>query len=179
MIVLNGGSSSGKSSLARALQEQLADPWLLFGIDDLIDAMPGRLLRGGSGIALGAADGAVSVGAEFRSLEGAWMAGVAATARAGARVLVDDVFLSGAASQARWRAALHGLDVLWVGVRCPAPVAAAREAERPDRTAGMAADQAERVHTGVDYDLTVDTASASAADCARTVAARLAQRPGG
>lgn len=40
VIVLNGGSSSGKSSLARALQEVLPEPWLRLGVDDLIDAMP-------------------------------------------------------------------------------------------------------------------------------------------
>jgi chloramphenicol 3-O phosphotransferase len=40
VIVLNGGSSSGKSSLARALQDVLAELWLRLGVDDLIDAAP-------------------------------------------------------------------------------------------------------------------------------------------
>ncbi|HUJ65253.1 MAG TPA: hypothetical protein VLX59_06935, partial [Acidimicrobiales bacterium] len=39
VIVLNGGSSSGKSSLATCLQEHLAGTWLTLGIDDLIRAM--------------------------------------------------------------------------------------------------------------------------------------------
>ena len=34
VIVLNGGSSSGKSSIARQLQARLApEPWLTFGVD--------------------------------------------------------------------------------------------------------------------------------------------------
>ncbi|HVV22803.1 MAG TPA: chloramphenicol phosphotransferase CPT [Pseudonocardiaceae bacterium] len=168
VIVLNGGSSSGKSGLARCLQAVLPDPWLAFGIDGLVDAMP----AGHRGIDF-AADGAVTVGPEFRVLEGAWMAGVAATVRAGARVIVDDVFLGGATSQQRWQQALAGLPVLWVGVRCDAEVAAAREIARGDRTGGMAASQAEIVHKGVVYDLEVDTTHTEALDCARAIAARL------
>jgi chloramphenicol 3-O phosphotransferase len=46
-------------------------------------------------------DGGVSIGPQFRGLENAWMEGVAAMARAGARVIVDDAFLGGAVSQQR------------------------------------------------------------------------------
>ena len=99
------------------------------------------------------------------------MAGVAATVRAGAPVIIDDVFLGGAASQRRWRAALDGLDVLWIGVRCDGAVAAAREAGRADRVPGMAESQAETVHRGVVYSLEVDTATTDSLTCARTVAA--------
>ncbi len=106
-------------------------------------------------------------------LEAAWTAGVAATARAGAPVIVDDVFLSGPASQQRWREALYGLDVLWVGVRCDPAEAAARERARGDRATGMAADQAVRVHRGVHYDLEVDTTRTPPDACARTVAFHL------
>ena len=120
-----------------------------------------------------AADGSVIVGPEFRPLEAAWIEGVAAMARAGARVIVDEVFLGGADSQQRWQKALGGLRVLWVGVRCDGAVAAGREVARGDRTIGMAAAQAEPVHQGVAYDLEVDTTRAESMDCARTVAAHL------
>lgn len=36
VIVLNGGSSSGKSGIARCLQAVLPDPWLAVGVDMLI-----------------------------------------------------------------------------------------------------------------------------------------------
>ncbi|MFC5643983.1 chloramphenicol phosphotransferase CPT [Kitasatospora cinereorecta] len=173
VIVLNGGSSSGKSSLARALQELLPEPWLTLGTDTLVDALPPALRDGGDGIGF-AADGAVAVGDTFRQLDVAWSRGVAAMARAGARIVVDEVFLGGPASQERWRTALAGLPVLWVGVRCDARTAAAREAARGDRTPGMAAAQSVAVHRGVAYDLEVDTAAAGPAACARIVAARLA-----
>ncbi|MET9887370.1 chloramphenicol phosphotransferase CPT [Streptomyces sp. NPDC006430] len=170
MIILNGGSSSGKSGIVRCLQAVLPDPWLAFGVDSLIDAMPARIQTSDEGIEF-ATDGGVSVGADFRALEAAWMEGVVAMARAGAKVIVDDVFLGGAASQRRWQKALGELAVLWVGVRCEGAVAAAREVARGDRIQGMAGKQARVVHEGVTYDLEVDTTHTESLDCARTIAA--------
>jgi chloramphenicol 3-O phosphotransferase len=172
VIVLNGGSSSGKSEIVRRLQAILPDPWLATGVDKLIEAMPVSMQAADGGIEF-APDGGVSVGPDFDRLQSAWMQGVAATARAGAGVIVDDVFLGGAASQQRWRKVLDGLDVLWVGVRCDPAVAVVREAARGDRVPGMAASQAEVVHNGVVYDLEVDTTSTDSVACARTIAARL------
>ncbi|GAB2930733.1 hypothetical protein GCM10027280_17820 [Micromonospora polyrhachis] len=172
MIVLNGGSSSGKSGIARCLQAVLPDPWLVIGVDTLIEAMPASMQASAAGIEF-APDGGVSVGADFRRLDAAWMAGVAAMVRASARIIVDDVFLGGGASQQRWREALGGLTVLWVGVRCAGAVAAGREIARGDRVQGMAAAQAEMVHQGVVYDLEVDTTRAESLACARTIAARI------
>jgi chloramphenicol 3-O phosphotransferase len=98
------------------------------------------------------------------------MTGIATMARAGARIIIDDVFLSGAASQQRWQNALAGLTVLWVGVRCDSAVATGREIARADRTEGMAASQANVVHEGVTYDLEVDTTHAESLACARIIA---------
>ncbi|MFE9861134.1 chloramphenicol phosphotransferase CPT [Streptomyces sp. NPDC005780] len=172
MIILNGGSSSGKSGIVRCLQDVLPVPWLAFGCDSFVDAMPARMQTSDEGITF-SADGAVYVGEEFRALEAAWMSGVVAMVRAGARVVIDDVFLGGAASQQRWQRALDGLPVLWVGVRCDSAVAAGREVARGDRTQGMAASQADVVHEGVIYDLEVDTTHTESLVCARSIAARL------
>ncbi|MEO6701351.1 MAG: chloramphenicol phosphotransferase CPT [Jatrophihabitantaceae bacterium] len=172
MIVLNGGSSSGKSGIARCLQAILPDPWLSIGVDTLVEAMPAALRASAAGIEFGPA-GQVSVGTQFRLLEAAWIDGVAAMAGAGAGVIVDEVFLGGAASQQRWLRAVAGLDVLWVGVRCAGRVAAEREAARGDRIAGMALSQAELVHRGVRYDLEVDTTGTESVQCARIIADRV------
>src|SRR6185437_12178625 len=150
VIVLNGGSSSGKSGIARCLQAILPDPWLTFGTDNLIQAMPMSLQTSAAGIEF-AQDGEVIVGPEFRTLEAAWIAGIAAMANARARIIVDEVFVGGAASQLRWKNALGTLQVLWVAVRCDATVAAGRELARGDRIIGMAASQAELVHRGIVY----------------------------
>ncbi|MFI9251948.1 chloramphenicol phosphotransferase CPT [Streptomyces sp. NPDC053069] len=172
VIVVNGGSSSGKSGIVRCLQAVLPDPWLALGTDTLVDAMPTAMHTSAGGIEF-APDGEVSVGPEFRTLEAAWIEGIAAMARAGARVIVDEVFLGGAYSQQRWRKALGDLRVLWVGVRCDAAVAAGREVARGDRAIGMAAAQAEVVHQGVTYVLEVDTTHTESMECARTIAAHV------
>jgi chloramphenicol 3-O phosphotransferase len=171
VIVLNGGSSSGKSTIARGLQSILAEPWLTFGVDTLIDALPPSLQAGG-GIEFGP-DGQITVGPAFRRLEAAWIAGVAAMARAEARIIIDEAFLGGARSQQRWREGLDGLSVLWVGVRCDVEIAARRERGRTDRIAGMARSQAALVHRGVGYDLEVDTSRAGARECALAIAAHV------
>jgi chloramphenicol 3-O phosphotransferase len=168
VIVLNGGSSSGKSGIVRCLQAVLPDPWLAFGVDTFVAALPPA-----GGVIDFASDGQVSVGPEFRRLEDAWIRGIAAMVRAGANVIIDEVFLGGSDSQQRWQEQLDGLDVLWVGVRCAAAVAAEREIARGDRVTGMAASQAELVHRGMSYDLEVDTVRAESMECARTIAARV------
>jgi chloramphenicol 3-O phosphotransferase len=171
IIVLNGGSSSGKTEIARSLQAILPKPWIRLSVDDLVDALPPSLLDSDSGISFGQ-HGEVAVSGGFRDIEAAWMAGVAAMAKAGAGVIFDDVFLSGVASQERIRANLEGLEVLWVGVHCDPVVAAEREMARGDRVTGMAALQAEVVHKDVVYDIEVDTSHTQSLDCARLIAAR-------
>lgn len=182
VIVLNGGSSSGKSSIARCLQELLDEPWAVLGIDDLIDALapslvgaaherPGRtpLVRYGT-------QGEVHLDPAWEPVEAAWYRGVAAMARAGLHIVVDEILLSGGAGQHRLAAAFEGLEVLWVGVTCDGAVAAAREASRVDRLGGMAAAQAAAVHEGVRYDLVVDTTARSTEECALEVSRRVRQR---
>ncbi|WP_438487594.1 chloramphenicol phosphotransferase CPT [Streptomyces sp. S186] len=171
-LVLNGGSSAGVTSLARALQDVLPRPWLTFGVDAFVETLPPALTSAPDGLNV-APDGAVTVGPVFHRLEAAWRQGVAAIARTGTGVIIDDVFLGGAAGQQRWQAALDGLNVLWVGVHCAPEVAAARERARGDRVPGMAAAQAERVHRGVRYDLTVDTGRLDAGACAARIAAHV------
>jgi len=68
VIVLNGGSSSGKSTIARALQEVLPGQWLTFGVDVLIEALPGRGEDPRSGLVL-EPDGTVTVRPAFRAVE--------------------------------------------------------------------------------------------------------------
>lgn len=169
VIMLNGGSSSGKTSIATCLQEISPSSWLRLGVDTLVDTLPRRLLTEETGLAFGD-DGSVRPGAEFQRLESAWMQGVAAMARAGANIIYDDVLLSGAKGRGRWQAALAGVAVLWVGVRCDPIVAAEREHARGDRVAGMAEMQARMVHVGVEYDLEVDTTNTSAMVCAQLIA---------
>ncbi len=174
VIMLNGASSSGKSSLQRAIQALLPDPWLSFSVDDLIAAMPTAMLEADGGFAVGL-DGEVTVGARFIDLNIAWEHGIAAMAGAGAPVIVDDVLLRGRAGQERWNVALGDLAVLWVGVHCDVAELLRRERSRGDRRIGMAADQAPLVHVGVEYGLEVDTTHQTSEQCAARIVAHLGE----
>jgi chloramphenicol 3-O phosphotransferase len=192
VIVLNGPSSSGKTTLAHALQDVLDDTWLVFGIDTLISALPLSLLDIHPDATIGAhprdhlmrdggisfdAVGAITVGAEFQRLESAWLKGLAAIAGQGVQFILDEVFLDGAHSQDRLRHALAGYRVAWIGVTCDLDVLNKRERERGDRVVGEAEGQSRRVHDGVRYDLVVDTTSRSADEVAREIETHLSATP--
>lgn len=169
VIVLNGGSSSGKSTIAEALQELLPDLWLTFGVDAFIDSLPGRGDSPRADITF-RSNGDVETGTKFMVRESAWRIGLAAMARAGALLILDEVFLAGGATQTTMRATMEGLNVLWVGVHCDPDVAAGREAQRPDRIPGMARTQAQQVHIDMRYDIEVDTTERPPEACARVIA---------
>jgi chloramphenicol 3-O phosphotransferase len=172
MIVLNGGSSAGKSTLARRLQDTLPTPWLRFSVDDLVDAIPQKGITDGSLLHI-RGDGQVATGRGWRALETSWYLGLRSMAVNGTGVIVDEVLLQGGRKQARLRSLLAGVEVLWVGVLCAAQVAAARETLRPDRVPGMAASQAEVVHEGMDYGLTVDSGALTLDACVATIVSHL------
>jgi chloramphenicol 3-O phosphotransferase len=172
VIVLNGGSSSGKSSIARTLQEILPGIWLTFGVDTFIDALPARGNSPRAGITFGP-DGTISFSAEHRALERSWYAGLSGMARAGAHLILDEVLLFGGAGQQRLRSAFSDVEMIWVAVRCDPDVAVCREARRVDRVEGMAQQQALSVHGGVVYDVEVDTTHSSTDECARDIARQL------
>jgi len=188
VIVLNGASSSGKTTLAVALQDILEGSWLIFGIDTLISALPLKLLNMHEDASIGArprehevteggiafgADGEITVGPEFERLEAAWLNGLACIAATGTRLILDEVFLSGALSQGRLRRSLAGRNVAWIGVTCDADVAIQRERVRGDRVVGGFERQFTRVHEGVHYDLVVDTTSRPANEIAQQIAAHV------
>jgi chloramphenicol 3-O phosphotransferase len=155
VIILNGGSSAGKTTLGRGLQSALPDTWLLLGIDLLIWALPPELINDVDGVWVH--EGVITRGELFMSLYSGFQIAVASLARSGVNVLLDDLTLEGVADQERWNDALKGLDVCWVGVRCDPEIAAEREARRGSRLPGIARHQAESVHAGVRYDVEVDT----------------------
>lgn len=169
VIVLNGGSSSGKTSIARALQESLPGTWLTFGVDTFIDALPGRGDSLKSGISYGA-DGTVVVTEQYKRLERSWYSALRSLAHSGASIILDEVLLSGGEGQRRLQSAFDGAPMLWVGVHCDPEVAAARESSRGDRVPGMARLQASRVHYGVAYDIEIDTTARYPEACAQLLA---------
>jgi chloramphenicol 3-O phosphotransferase len=178
VIVLNGTSSSGKSTLTRALQARLDGPWLGIGIDTVVFALPkayldpplwGEVFRYVPVEPGGPAPFRIETGALGHRLIKGMHLMVASLADAGLSVIVDHVLL-----EPGWlpdlAARLAGHDVLFVGVRCPLEVVVERERERRDRTIGQAAAQLDVVHRSGGYDLEVDTSVLAPDDAASIIA---------
>ena len=66
VIILNGGSSAGKTTLARALQSALPGPWLLLGIDLFIWTLRPDLVNDPRGLSVD--DGVITRGDLFMAL---------------------------------------------------------------------------------------------------------------
>ncbi len=174
IILLNGASSSGKTSIVAALQNTLDAPFLDAGIDKFIWMLPRRYRdRPLWDDVLGLATHAGPVG---QTLFSGMHRAIAALARAGNHVIADHVLVE-PAWVAECAALFADLPALFVGVRCPLAVLEQREAARKDRTLGQARAQFPLVHAYTVYDLEVDTALADPATCAAQIKRRLEHGP--
>jgi chloramphenicol 3-O phosphotransferase len=176
IVLLNGVGSAGKSSIARALQRITAEPYLHVQMDAFLEMLPEALQESLPGFAFTTIweDGKPSVAIEAGPVGRRVMQGmrhaVAAMARQGNNLIVDDVMIGGEMTQ--YRALLSGFRLSSVGVFAPLDVLEARESERADRLPGLARWQFERVHRGVAYDLEVDTNVLTAQECALRIQQR-------
>jgi chloramphenicol 3-O phosphotransferase len=178
IIVLNGPTSAGKSSLTAALQALAPVSLLRVGIDDAFARLPQRLCHAPEGFHFGR-DARGEVWLDFgpdgwAALE-AHVAGWQAMAAGGARLVLDEVMV-----WPRYRAtvegALAGLEragrtVLRVVVTCDLAELERREIARGDRRIGQARGQVAFVHEGWQADLLLDSTAAAPADLARQIAA--------
>ncbi len=148
IILLNGASSSGKSSLARALQRQLDEPFWHWSIDHLLAArvLPHERLASGE--------------FAWARLRPAFFEGfhrsIPALAGAGNDLIVEHIVETQAWMQ-RLVDLLAPFDVFFVGVRCPLDELERRERERGDRRLGSAREDDATTHAFGDYDHEVQT----------------------
>lgn len=166
VILLNGTSSAGKSSLASALQTRLPSPSLHAQLDTFVD------MFGWNAPALADADlrrACHAAGVDHFHVV------LTHFARSPYIMIVDHLLLE-PAWVAATRAALSDRRVHWIGVHCPLPALEARERARGNRRPGLAASQVERVHAGLVYDFEIDTSLASPEACADRLMAWLSPR---
>jgi chloramphenicol 3-O phosphotransferase len=176
ILLLNGCTSAGKTSLTRALQALLPDCWLRFGIDDAFSMLPDALYNDRAGFWFDRdewGDPRLNLGPEGRSAMAAYRRAVVAMAKAGARVIVDEVILD-AAARGDWLAVLPKTGVVICAVHCDVDELCRRELARGDRLVGQARGQFRHVHDEMIYDLQIDTTRASPEACAHQIASRLA-----
>jgi len=163
IIVLNGASSSGKSSVGRALQKIFADPWFFFPVDAL------GAMRATEHMRVPDTD---EVDDMLRRTRLGYHRAVAALASVGNDVVMDYPLSE------PWRLTdlldvLQGYDVTLVDVRCSAAELDRRERARGNRPVGLARSQS-NVFAHGDRDITVDTTSTSPESCATTIVTELA-----
>jgi len=191
VILLNGSSSSGKTTLALTLQRVLPEPWQHLALDQFRDGLPGKVrglnsppgTPGASGLNVvpvelnGQRVTEVRFGDFGESVLRAMRRSVAELARQGVNVVVDDLLFK-PEYLTDYRHALAGLDVWFIGVRCAQAVVEQREAKRPGRFPGTATSHFDTVHNhGLAYDVEVDTGEQDPSTCARRIMERLALPP--
>ncbi|WP_420102666.1 chloramphenicol phosphotransferase CPT family protein [Bosea sp. (in: a-proteobacteria)] len=162
IILLNGASSSGKSTLARALQARMPTPFWHISIDHLRDSgvLPMARIR--------------SREFDWRAMREPFFIGfersLLAYVEAGNDLIVEYIMESDAWLK-RLAATLAGQDVFFVGVHCPLEVLEQREIARGDRPIGDARRDFHRIHSYCRYDLDVDGLADATANADGVIAA--------
>jgi len=144
IILINGASSAGKSTLARALQAELEEPFWHYSIDHLRAA--GVLPT----------DRFTAKEFDWVSLRPAFFEGfhvsLAAFAGAGNNLIVEHI-VETEAWMNRLLDLLLPFDVFFIGLHCPLPELLRREAGRSDKSRAEAQTDYEMVHNHCQYDL--------------------------
>ena len=170
IIILNGTSSSGKTTILQALQNELCQPYLNVGIDKFIWMLPKRYLdRPLWDDVLGLATQAGTLGHQlFSSMHKT----IALLSRQGMNVVADHVLVE--PEWLRECAELFApLPAYFIGIKCPLPILLERERLRKDRTLGQAEAQFSLMHIHSVYDLEVDTSILSVSQCVQAIKDRL------
>ncbi|MDY0872600.1 chloramphenicol phosphotransferase CPT family protein [Dongia rigui] len=176
IVILNGVGSVGKTSIAKALQEITATPFLHVSMDVFCEMLPPAYFDHPDGmrfiteIADGKPSVAIHSGPVMARLMDGMRHAIAALAKSGNDLIVDDVMLGDTVDA--YRKVLAPYRVHWVGVMASLAVLEAREQARGDRLIGLARWQFDRVHAGQRYDLEIDTNDITPAAAAALIKAR-------
>ena len=162
IIILNGPSSSGKSTLALALQKQFDIPFIRFSFDLFLDhnSFPMDKIRNGS----------FSWDAMRPSVFQGIQQCIPALATAGNNIIFDHIIET--------KPMLHQLislvsklDVFFVGLHCSLEELERREAQRGDRRKGDARTDFQTVHSITSYDLELSCEAALEENAAELIRA--------
>lgn len=168
IIYLNGPSSSGKTLLAKALQDLFAEPYLRIGIDKMMSLMPAKLNDWQGGEAplgfswkhtldpSGTPVCALQTGPFAKKITQTLKDIALLLASQNYNLIIDDVAF-GSVEVDEWKHALQDYDAFFVGVTAPLNILEERENSRGDRKKGSARSQYFKVHDQVVYDVEIDT----------------------
>lgn len=171
IIFLNGCGSSGKTSIARSIQDKSSDLWLNFGVDTFIDMIPSQKQEQYFKFIHGQNERghqvSIETGIEGKKLFDVMPKFAELLADQGNNLLIDEVLLNERALKT-YVQQLKKYTVYYIGVLCDLSVLQEREVLRGDRVLGLSNGQIDRVHHGIlnSYDLTVDTTRISSLEAA-------------
>lgn len=187
VVIINGPSSVGKSTIASGLQGTMGEPWLKLALDDFLGFMPEPLVnrapsadpgfRWFPAVVTGDEATHIAVGEYGHRVIRGMHQVVAALARSDLDVIVDDVIVD-ASWLDDYLQAMTGIDVIFVGVTAPLRVIEERELARGDRHPRLARGHYDIVHHDMIYDVIVDTSVLSPEACIDHVVARIHTGPG-
>lgn len=184
IIFLNGASSAGKTSLGKALQDILDEPYLLLGLDTCLHTVPDRWSGGPRGpyrhlgfeyLDLPPEDGHPVLGIGYGPVGWRIMVGfhraIAELVRSGNPVVIDEMLLDERIGD-HWLTVLAPFQPLLIGVYCSLDELERRESQRVNRL-GLARWSSQRVHAGIHYDMMIDTTSKTPMRCAEEILDRI------
>jgi chloramphenicol 3-O phosphotransferase len=186
IILLNGASSAGKSSIAKELQIVFEDLFLGMSVDKFLSMVPSNY----QGFGVNAAQMwrweksfddygelmTLKVGPRGQSYVLGMYDCVKVMAERGFNVIVDDVCLDPELLK-QCVAKLRVFKIYFIGVTCQLNVLEERERLRGNRVINSARGQHGVVHRSYEYDLMVDTSQTSACDCALQIKAFVEKNP--
>lgn len=180
VIILNGPSSSGKSSIIKAFQKIQTDPWLGIGIDNFfVGVIPQkfymedkpehyRVMRGIFQNKNNKKVFTLNIGEYGQQVIKGMHRSIAAYAHSGCNVIVDYIMYNSC-----WlhdlQSSLKKLKVFNVKVSAPLSVIEQREKERGTSPQGHARSHYKSVHEGWNYHLKVNTFEKSPEQIARLI----------
>lgn len=155
VILLNGTGSSGKTTIAKQLQEEMKVQYLNFSIDNILYSLPKSdlsLMMKGEEI--------TREGYDYPKLQDAYHRCFPSLLDAGCRIIADNAWIN-KNEIIDLLNILKPYTIFTVGVYCDLNVANERERVRGDRAIGLAAYEYPLVHSHLKYDFTIDTTNSN------------------
>jgi chloramphenicol 3-O phosphotransferase len=181
VIILNGPSSVGKSSIIKAFQQLNKNPWLSIGIDNFfVGVLPPKfyledtpehhtVMHGIPSIdAQGNKVFTLVIGQEGQKVIKGMHRAIAAYAQSGNNIIVDYInydplFINDLKNT------LQGIHVIWIGVHASLESIEQREKARGTSPQGHARSHYATVHQGINYDLQLDTDTLTPSESAQII----------
>ncbi|NIK70418.1 AAA family ATPase [Paenibacillus sp. BK720] len=160
VILLNGASSSGKSTIAKLLSEKLPN-YLVLGFDDLVYLLS-KMRNHKKEPSTWDIINKQNYDLHFLTFILHRLTKV--ISEYSFNIIIDTV-LDSESDAADFLDQFKDEDVLYVGVHCPLEELERRERVRGDRTIGIAKEQLKIVHQNMKYDVEVNTYENSTEEC--------------